>query len=255
MTDLTPVPRTKPLSEIAPWLRETAVDESLMIEPAPIKDGSNSPGVESLLDRSDVPPNTVPAISAYSPGLHSGELVGHVQIIDKQSKQPVKADVQFESKKAGSIGRYTLNVDGREVGFTIIDKAQKDADIDRPYLDDHLCVHSMEAKENHTYKGIGSALHQIAVEVSFKEGSQGKLFLHAQKSSHTFHYKCGFRAQDPAKNDYAEDPVINGYLEKLSKLPEPPSTRSLGDALMVLTAEMANDVWSNKISSGRILSN
>ena len=141
-----------------------------------------------------------------------------------------------------------MYAENKLLGFTIIDRARDLIDPDRPHLDNCMHVHLMESQENNKYKGIGTALHQIAVEASFREDCDG-VYLSAQKGSHLFHYKCGFRA---------ERDEINRLLEQLNITSQTnhdlPSTRDLGDVLMILTKEHAQQIWHQKITASPILS-
>ena len=58
------------------------------------------------------------------------------------------------------------------------------------YSGDSIFVSDMLSAENKTYKGLGTKLHQLAVEKSFKDGFGGNVTLHAcDPGAKLFHYK------------------------------------------------------------------
>ncbi|MBY0449036.1 MAG: hypothetical protein K2X01_00220 [Cyanobacteria bacterium] len=86
----------------------------------------------------------------------------------------------------------------------------------------------MEANGRKEFDGIGTALHQIAVETSLKENKKGRVKLQSLDGAVGFHYKSGFRAKSKrvnqqieafitqAKRDGVREPDINvssGLLE------------------------------------------
>ena len=89
-------------------------------------------------------------------------------------------------------------------------------------------VSYMEANGRKEFDGIGTALHQIAVETSLNENKKGRVKLQSLDGAVGFHYKSGFRAKSKrinqqietfiaqAKTDGVREPDINvssGLLE------------------------------------------
>lgn len=62
-------------------------------------------------------------------------------------------------------------------------------------------IELLQSFENETYKGVGTALMQVAVETSFHLGCQGRLILDATFNSHPFWYKMGMRSLLDHSND------------------------------------------------------
>lgn len=54
------------------------------------------------------------------------------------------------------------------------------------------------------YQNIGKKLHQIAIEQSLINGCCGRVTLNASLESHGFHYKCGYKFDNPTANTEIE---------------------------------------------------
>ncbi len=64
-------------------------------------------------------------------------------------------------------------------------------------------------------RGIGSVLHEVAVRIARQEGYEGRVLLDAEKSSHIFHYKFGFRSM--GEKYYLKDEAIENEIERAQK--------------------------------------
>lgn len=61
-------------------------------------------------------------------------------------------------------------------------------------LYDGTYIEEMNTKcGNFKYKGIGTRMHQFAIEMSMKYGEKGRVFFKSTPSAAAFHYKDGFR--------------------------------------------------------------
>jgi len=112
---------------------------------------------------------------------------------------------------------------------------------------------------NKKFYGLGTLLHQIAVERSFESGLHGQVTLNSAAKALAFHYKCGFSAG--FRN--APDALMNAELERRIRiaedkkrldpsLSEAVNTEDLGQHRMVLRAPQIEE-WKRIICQSPIL--
>ncbi len=96
------------------------------------------------------------------------------------------------------------------------------------------------------YKGIGTRMHQFAIEMSMKLEKGGKVLLEAANDSPVFHYKSGFRPMDIAEDaltyeQQIKEDILNGK-----------KTRVVGSLFMELCGEQF-EKWKARIRTQPIL--
>lgn len=112
-------------------------------------------------------------------------------------------------------------------------------------------IQDMIAWQNKSYKGIGTALMQIAIEKSFKYGFEGRLMLDAARNSHGFHYLMGLRTFPLYFSE--RDEIIKDELEKAKKENREPITSILGSFYMYLPIETIETKWKKQIQEKPLL--
>lgn len=100
------------------------------------------------------------------------------------------------------------------------------------------------AKEN--YRGIGTALFQVAIEHGYRLGCEGRTVLDAAWNSHGFHYKQGMRSWPEMNQKIVEE------LEKAKAENREPDTRKLTSVPMHMPQE-GMQMWKKKIAEHPIL--
>lgn len=169
--------------------------------------------------------------SQYEP---YGPSIGEVMISDKKTGQPVKAEVHVTDRR-GVLDTepnnliYTILVDNEMVGIAYLrDDIASNKEYAKPQSHDaeHYYGEDREHKNpnkvfiefmgsslapdyggpvsipgNERYKGIGTALYQIAVERSFQIGGEGMVQGQAAWQSLPAHEHFGFQGQDVYMND------------------------------------------------------
>ena len=76
-----------------------------------------------------------------------------------------------------------------------------------------IFVSNMLSADRKNYKGLGTKLHQLAVEKSFEDGYGGKVTLDAaDPGAKLFHYKSGFRKEGAGSEEFSQqmEDVISG---------------------------------------------
>ena len=109
------------------------------------------------------------------------------------------------------------------------------------FQENYVFVENMET-DNVAFKGIGSALLQIAIELAQKPKYQGRVKLMAVRNSHVFYHKMSFKS-------YEHD--FNKKILELVKNP-PKEYEDSGATFMYLDKE-AIALWKEKTKSHPIL--
>ncbi len=99
---------------------------------------------------------------------------------------------------------------------------------------------------NLKYKGIGTRMHQFAIEKSMKLEKGGKVLFEAANDSPVFHYKSGFRPMDIAEDaltyeQQIKEDILNGK-----------KTQVVGSLFMELRGEQL-EKWKARIAKQPIL--
>ena len=68
-------------------------------------------------------------------------------------------------------------------------------------------------------KGIGTLLHQIAIERSMMLDCGGQVYFDIYGDSEPFHYNCGYREDADSQKAYLPDEVLAQWKEKIAKNP------------------------------------
>lgn len=112
-----------------------------------------------------------------------------------------------------------------------------------------IVVSLINASKNKDYKGIGTALMQVAIEKSFNHQYEGRVLLDACWNSHGFYNKIGLKSfTNPRADKAIEEELERAKIEKRE-----PNTEFLGSVTMYLPVEKTEE-WKNKIKSAPILS-
>lgn len=133
---------------------------------------------------------------------------------------------------------------------------------------DHEFIQKMASQEPHK-KGVGSLLHQIAIERSMQLGKEGKVEFEADYDSEPFHYKSGYRVVHTADEDYIKEDGENDWIvtakmanEKIRKIVEeaeakgeiPDSQNKIGTHCEFAMPANNMLIWSEKIRKSPCLS-
>lgn len=149
-------------------------------------------------------------VDGYQPVI-KGQPVGTVTVKDRQTGQPVTMQVTAERNITIETGfnpfargpkelkgdLLRIYRDNEEMGYTLLEKKTGWDNADQ-VLDDggksHIYVHYMRSTHgNDRYKGLGEALHQIAIEESFLQGCEGRIQFESEQDPLPFHLMNGFR--------------------------------------------------------------
>lgn len=76
---------------------------------------------------------------------------------------------------------------------------------------DHEFIQKMASQEPHK-KGVGTLLHQIAIERSMQLGKGGNVKFEADYNSEPFHYKTGYRVAHTDDEDWIKDGEDNSWV-------------------------------------------
>ncbi len=157
-----------------------------------------------------------------------------VKVISKNNVNNIVGEARLEKMKGGSkiipivtyvVKSFPLNYSlidkqNNELGFTSLhlysSKENKIYGVDYEYskFPGAVYVEDMYSSAD-GYVGIGNALHEIAVNISKNAGYSGRVLLDAEKSSHIFHYKFGFRSL--GERCYIRDESIENEIEKAER--------------------------------------
>lgn len=122
--------------------------------------------------------------------------IGKSNVIKKITKMPT--DIIFTEDnglyyayidyiKVGQIGLSPVHQNGMPIKGYV-------AGLYPVYQGDSLYAYGMESFDNSIYTGVGTKLHQLAVEKSIKQRFEGKVTLKTfNPGAKLFHYKSGFR--------------------------------------------------------------
>ncbi len=154
--------------------------------------------------------------------------------VTKNSVNNIVGEARLEKIKSGSkvIPVVAYIVKGFPFNYSLIDKQNNELGFtslhlyspkeNKTYGVDYECgkfpgavyVEDMYSSTD-GYVGVGNALHEIAVTVSKNAGYGGRVLLDAEKSSHIFHYKFGFRSM--GDRCYFLDESIENEIEKAER--------------------------------------
>jgi len=197
--------------------------------------------------------------------------VGKTTITNRSNGKLVDAIV---TKQTNSYGHetYKIFVDGQEVGSAKIKLLETVADFesegiiksspkavygtgkDLPKFQSKVYVDLMEAHGNGAYHGIGTKLHQIAIERSNELGFGGRVELDAAWNSHGFHYNTGFRPMGKSFIGNAQETAleIESILAAAKENNHMPDTKGLGGIEMYLPEDQIA-AWNQRIAENPIL--
>lgn len=156
-----------------------------------------------------------------------------------------------------------LNKNGECLGFTTLHSYspgtnnQYGVDCRYTAFPGAIHVEKMESLDD-SYIGVGTLLHELAVLASKKAGFEGRVLLDAEKSSHIFHYKFGFRSM--GHRYWLYDEKIEREIEKaerkirkgLISSTKEHDTSHLGPIPMYLPEEEIQEIISG-LSHSRLL--
>ena len=96
------------------------------------------------------------------------------------------------------------------------------------------------------YRGVGNVLHEVAVRIAQQEEYKGRVLLDAEKSSHIFHYKFGFRSM--GEEHYLKDEAIENEIEKAQRKSSTKEhdTSHLGPIPMYLPEETIQEILNRE---------
>lgn len=152
-------------------------------------------------------------VSLYNP---AETVVGRTTVLRKADDTKVEIVFQQATARNGAaLFEAYLPQDENRIGFITIDwlrvengkcksficKAENDSS-EYPGVEgkiNRICILNMMA-DREEYKGLGTALMQVAMEYGIEKGCEGRAQLDAVRDSHVFHYKMGFRSQLPTQN-------------------------------------------------------
>ncbi len=169
--------------------------------------GGNTPPAVSLEQLPDVFVRTVPPASqaVLSANREAARTLPQIRFGRKDIQGVPVAHADIYRLKNGNRVRAVVtmddyNTDDGDVGFKLYVRNRLVGETDLMNDDKSIYVSGMEAPGNTTYKGIGTTLHQLAVETSIQRGFKGRVSLYSLSDAVGFHYKSGFRADDPRTN-------------------------------------------------------
>ncbi len=175
------------------------------------------------------------------------KIFGHIidtaiikKVKDDSKVVPVKVYITNEHNHY-----YILDKNGECLGSTTLHICNPNSSGE--YSPGAVYVENMESFYDN-YLGAGSLLHEIAVVISKNAGFEGRVILDAEKSSHIFHYKFGFRAlgEKPWLLDEAIEREIGRAERKIQRgiiqSTKEHDTEHLGSIPMYLPEETANEI-------------
>lgn len=120
-----------------------------------------------------------------------GLLVGQTHVRQSANNRKVVAKV-YEVDTLPSLGMDSLS----PVSYDVYVRQTKVGSIELTEKKKGLYIEQMDSFKKDKYKGVGTAMHQLAVETSLLQGLKGKVSLYSLREAVGFHYKCGFRTGD-----------------------------------------------------------
>ena len=145
-------------------------------------------------------------------------IIGETTIgkIKQNTIVPVKV---YIARSENQFDYYLMDAQGNELGFTTLhhyrpgERKSYSASYEQKFPG-AIYVENIETLSD-DYQGIGNSLHTVAVEISKQSGYEGRVLLDAEKSSHIFHYKFGFRSM--GKKHYLRDEAIEHEIKKAER--------------------------------------
>ena len=145
-------------------------------------------------------------------------IIGETTIgkIKQNTIVPVKA---YIVKSTNQFDYYLIDAQGNELGFITLhnyypgERKNYGASYEQKFPG-AIYVENIETLSD-DYKGVGNSLHKVAVGISKQSGYDGRVLLDAEKSSHIFHYKFGFRSM--GRKHYLKDKAIEHEIEKAER--------------------------------------
>jgi hypothetical protein len=216
------------VSESKPVMGDTFVRQNLPAKPG----GTSLPVAANINPFASSPPDA------------SEKIVGMATIYGTGSHKPVKALVKVKSHPSYFANNnenkesFNLYVKGKLTGYTTVISENQD-----------LHINYMESTDRKHYEGVGTALHQIAVESSIQRGHHGRVTLDSLDSAVGFHFKSGFRTDSDKTDD-----KIRRTLDKAKRqgIREPEINVSNTLLVMHLPGKKIRE-WTQRIASNPIL--
>lgn len=191
----------------------------------------------------------------FLPSFGIARKVGKAEIIDRETGEPILADVKRDT--VGSYVTFNLNLGRKSLGFLTMncDSIYPVAEhvITLP-TDNIPKVVNLRTIEGEKYSGIGTALIKTAIQESYNNKSYGNLWLNAEKGYERnlspyrsnenpipFYYKMGFRSPDEELDKFIKKCIQDN---KIRRLPD--------TATLLLTTEAKNK-WLKEISLSPIM--
>lgn len=159
----------------------------------------------------------LPLLKAENAQYISKNKIGSSPVIHKKTGKIT--DAEFTKEKEGF---FTAYIDSMKAGQLVLT-------VEKSYPNNSIYIAYMDSLYNKSYKGLGTRLHQLAVETSIEKGFGGKVTLGASDpGAKLFHYKCGFRKIGEDSEEFSkqmedviagrkpfssiDDEVVNMYL-------------------------------------------
>lgn len=126
-----------------------------------------------------------------------GKAVGRAKVKKITSGSKISPETVYITNKFSTY--YILDRNGECLGSTTLHlykpgiNREYGVDFEYKKFPGAVYVENMESLDDN-YLGIGTLLHNLAVSISNQAGYGGRVLLDAEKSSHIFHYKFGFRS-------------------------------------------------------------
>jgi len=163
-------------------------------------------------------------------------------VIDKKTGKPV--EVVIKNRKSGKY-IFEIQCPNSQKAFFLIPKNYLGHITMR--LTNGVYIEYMNTQlGNLKYKGIGTRMHQFAIEKSMKLEKGGKVLFEAADDSPVFHYKSGFRPMDIAEDALAYEQRIKKDILNGKK------TQVVGSLFMELRGEQL-EKWKARIRTQPIL--
>lgn len=139
--------------------------------------------------------------------------VGAVTLTERDSGKAVRAVVTREDDahflKDPAVA-YRVLARGQEVGYMFLDKAR----MAWPDSARQVFISYMNAEQgNQRYHGIGTSLHQIAIEDSLRRLGHVHTLLDSEPRAVMFHFRCGYRLVGMQTQDQHERALAAYYME------------------------------------------
>lgn len=107
---------------------------------------------------------------------------------DQGKKILVKPTVYSQECNDEKSHCYRIKLDGEQMQL---------GDMTLYFEKDHIYIHRMQAWRRDEFQNIGRMMHELALKISHQQGHERRIKLEAAYGSDGFHFKCGFRYDQP----------------------------------------------------------